>query len=482
MQNFKNSLPTRSSIAKFIYLFMTLSLIGLIVWRCASDTVVTSLQSVTKEPPEWSHNATIYEVNLRQYSQAGTFVEFEKHLPRLKEMGVEILWLMPIHPIGEKNRKGALGSYYSVKDYKGVNPDHGTLNDLKRLVKKVHELDMTLILDWVANHCAWDHAWVSEHPDWFTKDKDGNMQPPVPDWSDVVDLNYNSHEMRAAMIEAMQFWVQEVDIDGYRCDYAGGVPLDFWRAARAELDKIKPVFMLAEWDEPPLHEAFDATYSWEFHHLMNEIAQGKKSADDAARYFIENQKKYPPDAFRMMFTSNHDENSWNGTVFERLGEAAETFAVLSASVPGMPLVYSGQEAGLDKRLAFFEKDVIEWREHPFFDLYKTLLSLHQTNKALWNGRFGGKMTRLQSGNDRTVLAFTREKDGDKILAIFNLSDAKQAVTLKHESLSGRYTQILREASLAVSPDQQIAMELLPWEYRVYVQSRNSATRGTESKK
>lgn len=472
-----NEVNCRLNLMKKLRLFIILwhCLIISVGWQCTSNatqetgtSIVTSLPSVEKQPPAWSDNATIYEVNLRQYSKAGTFAEFEKHLPRLKEMGVEILWLMPIHPIGEKERKGPLGSYYSIKDYKGVNPEHGTLDDFKNLVTKVHEMDMYLILDWVANHTAWDHPWVTAHPDWFTRDENGNMQPPVADWTDVVDLNFDNYDMRAAMIEAMQFWVKEADIDGYRCDYAGGVPLDFWRATRAELDKIKPVFMLAEWDEPPLHEAFDMTYSWDFHHLMNEVAKGEKNANDIENYFAEDRKNYPRDAYRMQFTSNHDENSWNGTVFERLGDAAETFAVLAATVPGMPLVYSGQEAGLDKRLAFFEKDTIAWREHPFFDLYKTLLNLNQTNKALWNGSFGGEMTRLQSENDKAIFAFTCEKDSQKILAIFNLTGNRQAVKLKGNSLTGQYKHILKEASGTVSLAQQLELELEPWGYRLYM--------------
>jgi glycosidase len=426
------------------------------------------LPSVEKRAPEWSHNATIYEVNLRQYSEAGTFADFEQHLPRLKEMGVKIVWLMPIHPIGGKNRKGSLGSYYSVKDYTAVNPEHGDLDDLKRLVRRVHEMDMYLILDWVANHTAWDHPWVDDHPDWYSRDEEGNMMPPVPDWSDVVDLDYDNHDMRAAMIEALQFWVREADVDGYRCDVAGMVPPDFWRAARAELDKIKPVFMLAEWDEPELHEAFDMTYSWGFHHLMNAVAKGEKNADDIESFFASDAQKYSGEAFRMQFTSNHDENAWNGTVFERLGDGAATFAVLAATVPGMPLVYSGQEAGLVERLAFFDKDVIEWREHAFFDMYEVLMNLNQTNRALWNGSFGGEARWLSSANTSSILAFTREKDGDKVLAVFNLSRAQVRTTVEGASLRGTYTEILRDESSNLSFGESVQMTLEPWEYRVYV--------------
>ena len=456
---------------------LVLGLVVLAGWSCDSDSttegttrVTTSLPSVEKQAPEWSHNATIYEVSLRQYSEAGTFADFEQHLSRLKEMGVKIVWLMPIHPIGEKNRKGSLGSYYSVKDHTAVNSDHGDLDDLKRLVRRVHEMDMYLILDWVANHTAWDHPWVNDHPDWFTRDENGDMMSPVPDWSDVVDLDYDNHDMRAAMIEALQFWVREADIDGYRCDVAGMVPLDFWRAARAELDDIKPVFMLAEWDEPELHEAFDMTYSWGFHHLMNAVAKGEKNAPDIEAFFASSPQEYPGDAFRMQFTSNHDENAWNGTVFERLGDGAATFAVLAATVAGMPLVYSGQEAGLDRRLAFFEKDVIEWREHAFFDMYEVLMNLNQTNRALWNGSLGGEMQWLNSGETNGVLAFTRETDGDKVLAVFNLSRVQVRTTVEGASLRGTYTEILRDESSNFSFGESVQMTLEPWEYRVYLKN------------
>ncbi len=459
-------------------LFLSRSIIGLVflaAFGCNSDPstqtsapAVTSLPGVGNQAPEWSRDATIYEVNLRQYSEAGTFAAFAEHLPRLKEMGVRIVWLMPIHPVGEKNRKGTLGSYYSVKDYTGVNPEHGDLEDFKQLVRKVHELDMYLILDWVANHSAWDHPWVAQHPDWYTKDANGKMMPPVPDWADVADLDYDNHDMRTAMIAALQFWVREADIDGYRCDVAGMVPLDFWLTARAELDKIKPVFMLAEWDEPNLHVAFDMSYSWSFHHLMNAVARGEKDANDIESFFESEAQKFPADAFRMQFTSNHDENSWNGTVFERLGDGAEAFAVLSAMVPGMPLVYSGQEAGLDKRLAFFEKDVIEWRAHPFFDIYKTTFNLKQTNKALWNGVFGGDLRRLESTNDEEIYAFTREKSDDVIVAVFNLSGKEVRTTVDDASLAGTYTQILPVNSTGLSYSTSVTLTLKAWEYRVLV--------------
>ena len=372
--------------------------------------------------PEWSRNLSIYEVNLRQYTPSGTIKDFEPHLARLKDMDVGILWFMPIYPIGEKNRKGSLGSYYSVKDYMAVNPEFGTMDDFKALVKQCHEQGMYVILDWVANHAAWDNVMVKDHPDWFTKDSLGNFVSPVPDWHDVMDINYDNPELQAYMINALKFWIEQANIDGYRCDVSGMVPMEFWNKARTELEKIKPVFMLAEDENPACHEkAFDMTYGWELVHLMNDFSAGKKTLDDLEQYFKKNAENYPADAYRMYFTSNHDENSWNGTEFERLKDAAKPFAVLAFTAPGMPLVYSGQETGLQKRLRFFDKDTILWQASEYGDLYKTLIHLKKMNPALWNGNLGGDLIRVRTSEDKNCFAFIRTKAEKKVVVILNLS-------------------------------------------------------------
>ena len=415
--------------------------------------------------PEWSKNTNIYEVNIRQYTPEGTLKAFEKHLPRLKKMGVDMIWLMPIQPIGEKNRKGGLGSYYSIKDYMAVNPEFGTMKDFKGLVEKAHQLGMHVILDWVANHSAWDNKMIEEHPDWYTKDSAGNFVSPY-DWTDVVDLNYDNPEMRKYMIDALKFWVVEADIDGYRCDVAGMVPIDFWNDARQELDKIKPVFMLAEAEEPPHHEkAFDMSYAWNLHHIMNDVAKGKKNANDLAAYFTENDSKFSEEDYRMAFTSNHDENSWNGTEYERMGDGALTFAAFSATVPGMPLIYSGQEAVFNRRLEFFEKDQIDWGKFPLNDFYKKLLTLKKNNKALWNGAYGGKMIRIPTSNDEAVFAFIREKDGDKIFAVFNFTDKEQNIVLSGDNYAGNYLNVFSDELKKFSANEEI--ELKPWGYFVF---------------
>lgn len=414
--------------------------------------------------PDWSKNANIYEVNLRQYTSEGTIEAFVEHLPRLQEMGVDILWLMPVYPIGEKNRKGALGSYYAVRDYHAINPEFGTMEDFKAMVKRAHELGMKVILDWVANHTAWDHAWVDAYPEFYDIDSTGSMYAPFG-WEDVVQLDYANDALRDTMIGELKFWVREADIDGYRCDVAGMVPTDFWDRARGALDQIKPVFMLAEAEETELLvDAFDMDYGWHLHHLSNLIARGDTSAAVIPEYFDRLDETQPQGAYKMNFTTNHDENSWNGTVHERYGEGFKTFAVLMATVPGMPLVYSGQEAGLDKRLEFFTKDPINWKNYPLKDFYKTLLDLKHRNQALWNGNFGGEYVPIETDNE-AVVAFTRTKNNQSVLVILNLSAEPHDVTLQGSTYAGDYNDVFGEKKITMRHNHQLRLEA--WEYRVF---------------
>ncbi len=430
-----------------------------------SAVLYTSVLAQIKTP-DWAYNKSIYEVNLRQFTKEGTFASFRQHLQRLKELGVGILWLMPIHPIGELNRKGTLGSYYSVKDYTAVNPEFGTIEEFKALVKEIHSLGMYVIIDWVANHTAWDHKWTKSNPEFYNKDKEGNFIPPIDDWSDVIDLNYDNKQLWKEMIAALKFWVEECDIDGYRCDVAGMVPIQFWIEARNELDKIKPVFMLAEWDTPEMHLAFDMTYDWNMHKLMNDVAKKKKNATDIVEHLIKDREKYPANAFRMQFTDNHDENSWNGTVFERFGDAAECFAVLTFLIPDMPLIYSGQEAGLNKRLSFFEKDNIEWKKHNFFNLYKSLCTLKKSNELLLCGDKGGEMKFIPNNNQQNILSFTRVKGSKKLLAIFNLSDTPSKVLMKDDTVAGVFSEFLSGDEIIT--DGVLELKLGGWSWKIYL--------------
>jgi glycosidase len=407
-----------------------------------------------KTETEWWNNSTIYEVNLRQMTQEGTFKAFqEQHLDRLADLGVEIIWFMPLHPIGEKNRKGGLGSYYSVKDYTAVNPEHGTMEDFKALVDAAHAKGMKVIIDWVANHTAWDNVWVEAHPDWFTKDSLGNFMPPVADWSDVIDLNYDNAQMRAEMIRSMQFWLTDADIDGFRCDVAEWVPTDFWVEARAALDTVKPVFFLAEGEKHELHQAFHMTYSWSFHHLMNQLAKGEKGASDLPKYWASHDSVYAPKDICLQFITNHDENSWNGTAIERMGDNRKAFAVMSFTIPGMPLIYSGMEADIDKRLLFFEKDAIDWKDYPLNGFYKQLVALKTNNPCLKNGVEGGVLKFYSIGDER-LIAYSRTKDEHQLVVLLNLSSENATVAIAAEELNGQYKDAFSETTVQVNQNLQ----------------------------
>lgn len=434
--------------------------------------ILVPITSFSQDHQNWSYNLNIYEVNVRQYTQSGTFAAFETHLERLKEMGVGILWFMPIHPIGEQNRLGSLGSYYSVKDYLAVNPEFGTMDEFKALVKKAHEMGMFVIIDWVANHTAWDNPLTITNPDWYSKDAYGNfLPPPGTNWSDVIDLDYSKQGLRDYMIDAMKYWIDETNIDGFRCDAVSWVPLDFWERAITELKNVKSgIFLLAEGDGLQYQNVgFDMTYAWGLHGFGNgvlkRIADRSSNVNELDNYVAGEQNRYSSEHYRMYFTSNHDENSWHGTVFEQFGNAAEAFAVLTSTLNGMPLIYSGQEAGLNKRLLFFDKDQIEWQQHPFAYIYTILLNLKKENKALWNGSYGGEFQRVKTTSDKAVFAFVREREDDKIFVILNLSHGYMGGTLLDTLFCGSYTDVFTNDT--ISFDQGSSIALPGWAYKVY---------------
>jgi 1,4-alpha-glucan branching enzyme len=414
--------------------------------------------------PNWSKNATIYEVNVRQYTKEGTFKAFERHLPRLKKMGIDIIWLMPIHPIGQEKRKGSLGSEYSVKDYYGVNPEYGDIDDFKSLVKKIHEVGMYVILDWVGNHSAWDNPLAKEHPNWYTKTKSGDFQPtPWYDWSDVIDFDYNQPEIRKYMTEAMKYWVKEADIDGYRCDVGGFIPVDFWENVRTELDEIKPVFMLAEWESRDLHKkAFDMTYAWSLFKELEHATKGKIGG--LVEYMAHDVNTFPRNAYRMTFTDNHDMNSWYNTPFINFGDGLKAAMVFSCTVNGMPLVYSGQEAGLNKSLKFFDKDEIEWKDHEFYGFFQKLFELKHKNQALWNGSWGGEMVRIDNDKPQQVISFIREKNKQVVFPIINFSAETQTVKLQTKYYTGEYMDLFTNKTYTLNGDDVVS--LAPWSYLV----------------
>ncbi|WP_143960756.1 alpha-amylase family glycosyl hydrolase [Litoribacter populi] len=414
------------------------------------------------EAPDWVKDKNIYEVNVRQFTPEGTFEAFEREIPRLKEMGVDILWFMPIHEIGEKNRKGTLGSYYAIKDYKSINPEFGTHEDFDRLVKTIHDHDMYILIDWVANHTAWDHPWTESNPEYYSKDDDGGFVPPAgTDWEDVIELDYDNPDVHTVMEDAMLYWVKEHNIDGFRCDVAELVPMEFWNNTRKSLDEIKPVFMLAEGEKVELYEAFDMTYAWNVFHALVDLAGERKMNNDSLHIAIlEGVEDLPKGAIKMNFLTNHDENTWKGTIDSLLGPAHEAMAVLIHTIPGMPLIYSGQEANITKRLEFFEKDPIEWGNIEKADFYSKLNTLKREHKALWNGEHGGSFERLPNSEDDGIYAFERIKDNSRVITIINLSDQERTYEITDNS-EGLKDYFQPEASEIGS-----SLNMEPWGYRV----------------
>jgi alpha-amylase len=411
--------------------------------------------------PIWSLQSNVYEVNLRQYSKSGSFNEFAAALPRLKDMGVEILWFMPITPISKVDRKGTLGSYYAVQDYRAINPEYGNLEDWKALVKKAHELGFKVITDWVANHTGADHPWLTTHPDFFNKDSTGKAKYAF-DWSDTRDLNFDNKEMRDSMVAAMKYWITETDIDGFRCDVAGEVPTDFWQECIPELRKLKQVFMLAEADKPDIISAgFDATYTWSVFNVLFGIYANKATVTDLRRTIDSLEKVLPPEAMRLYFTTNHDENSWNGTEYERFGDAYKTAAVFTQTMHrSLPLIYSGQEDGNKKRLLFFEKDPIPWSgKYELADFYKTLLTLRKTNPALATD---ASFKNLQLGAGNAIYAYAREKQGRKVLVLLNLSPKPQSVKITDATLGAMPINVFTG-----KPESITELTIEAWGHRVY---------------
>ncbi|WP_379920599.1 alpha-amylase family glycosyl hydrolase [Erythrobacter sp. R86502] len=416
---------------------------------------------------EWTADAVLYQLNTRQFTAEGTFAAAQKQLPRLAAMGVDIIWLMPIHPIGEINRKGSLGSPYAVRDYRGVNPEFGTEADFRAFVDEAHRLGLKVILDWVANHSAYDNPLTTTHPEWYTRTPEGALMSPAgTDWSDVADLDYSQPALRQYMTESLVYWVREFGVDGYRADVAGYVPTDFWNTARAELNKVKPVFMLAEWEQRDLHHrAFDATYGWGWKEAMQRLVKDGSGAGAMRGYYAGQSETWPHAAMRMVYTENHDQNSWDGVAAEIYGPAYEAAMALSFTGLGLPLIYNGQEADNDRMLKFFERDPIVWREGKHADLIARLIALKTETPALHNGRFGAPMVEVPSDAMADVYAFTRGQAGARVFAVFNLSPRPQQVTFQQARHHGRYTDALTGADASFSGGETMA--LAPWGFRIF---------------
>lgn len=415
---------------------------------------------------DWLRQTNVYEVNVRQYSQEGTFNAFVKELPRLKDMGVETLWFMPVTPIAQKNKKGSLGSYYAAADYTSVNPEFGTLEDFKNLVKEAHNQGFKVIIDWVANHTGWDHVWTKEHPEYYEKDNASGDFKIASGMDDIIELDFKNPQLRKAMIDAMRFWIDETGIDGFRCDLAFWVELDFWLEAKEELEKTKKLFWLGELD--PLEHAdymqvFNAAYTWTWMHKTREFYQDQLPLDTLTTV-LDRYQQIP--GMKAWFTANHDENSWNGTEYEKYGNAAKALAVFSCTWPGIPLIYSGQELPNLKRLEFFEKDPIEWNgKFELHEFYKTLLTLHATHPALNGYEKIAPVQRLHTSDDAHVLAYLRKSENKEVLVVLNLSNKNLNLTINDGTIEGVFNNVFDGSKTELN--NQNALSLPAWAYFVF---------------
>jgi glycosidase len=416
----------------------------------------------------WINNTDVYEVNLRQYTEAGTFNSFLLELPRLQEMGVSTLWFMPVTPIAEKNKKGTLGSQYACSDYTAVSSEFGTLEDFKSLVAKAHSMGFKVIIDWVANHTGWDHVWTKSNPGYYKMDDATNDFKMASGMDDIIELDFTNPELRRAMIAAMQYWVTECDIDGFRCDLAFWVELDFWLEARTELEKTKTLFWLAEadaMDHAGYYQAFDAIYTWTWMHKTEEFYKQHQGVDMLKDILYQYNAAGNNNAIKLWFTSNHDENSWNGSEYEKYGDAAKALAVHSFTWDGIPLIYSGQELPNLKRLEFFEKDLIQWNgKYALHDFYKTLLHLRKTNKALRSGDEAVTTFMVNTSANNNLLAFIRKNEESEVLVLLNMTGDKVQFIIEDDNVYGIYRNVFSKDTVNVSLNTNF--ELNAWGYLV----------------
>lgn len=458
-------------------IFTGLLAVAMLLTGCGAAPEETQTTTVEAEsvapryPVEWAKDAVIYEVNVRQYTEEGTFTAFGEHLQTLKDMGINTLWFMPIHPISKTNRAGTLGSYYSITDYRAVNPEFGTAEDFKALVDQAHDMGFHVILDWVANHTGWDCPWIKDHPDWYTRDENGKIISPAGmGWADVADLNYDNMEIREEMIACMKYWVEEYHIDGFRCDYAYGVPQDFWEAARAELETIQPLLMLAEDDLnlDLLDRAFDMNYNLDLYDTLVAVAHDSKSPQRIKSFLGDN---FPDGAYTMNFLDNHDKNSYERTILEGIGkDALPAMFSLIYTIPGTPMIYTGNEIGLDHAIAFMEKDTIDWNSSDvdYRPLLAELSRIRSENPALHSGNYGGRMEYLDL-NKQVVFAFRRQAEGNSILCLFNLTKRETAVDLtgifdgtETVLLHGQGANVLDMEDFPLTLSGEVTLQ--PWEF------------------
>ena len=399
----------------------------LIVWLASVHAADRDYAKEKARPvAPWVRDAVVYELYPRAFSPEGTFNGITARLDELKDLGIDVLWLMPVHPIGEKLRKGTRGSPYAVRDYYAINPDYGTAADLKRLVTAAHGKGLKVILDVVINHSAWDNVLIASHPEFYKHDAAGNIVPPVKELSDVAGFNYASPALRAYMIAMLKHWLAEFDLDGFRCDVAMMVPVDFWEQARAELEKVKPSLMLlAEASEPNLLvKAFDLDYSWPLHGTLNNVLQRGAPASDFRRAWEESLRTFPQGALHLRISDNHDE----ARAVARFGvRGALAASVLMFALDGVPLLYNGMEVGDATESgdpALFEKLPVFWKPKerlPLRDIYRDLIKLRKQYAPFRSER----LIWLRNANDADLVTFMRLDEKDEFVVVINFSNRPQ---------------------------------------------------------
>lgn len=373
--------------------------------------------------PAWVRDGVVYEIFPRNFSPGGGFDGITAQLDRLRDLGVNIIWLMPVHPVGQERKKGSIGSPYAVRDFYAINPDYGTKEDFKRLVAEAHRRRIKVIIDIVANHTSWDSVMM-QREGFHTRDASGKVIPPVPDWADVADLNYDNPALRSYMIDMLKFWLREYDLDGFRCDVAGMVPTDFWERARIELEAVKPdILMLAEWHEPDLMvKAFDVDYAWPFFHAVSDAVTGKTHATAVRAAWETERAKFPRGTLHLRFSDNHDERR----AIARFGErAALAASVLMLTLDGVPLIYNGMEVGDTAESgapALFEKIPIFWqiaeRRPEFPRLYRQVIALRRASPALTQGDTHW----LRNNDEKRIVTYLRRAGNEEFLVAVNLSN------------------------------------------------------------
>lgn len=409
----------------------------------------------------------LYEVNVRQFTPKGDFKSFLPRIERIASLGVTTLWFMPIFPIGEIKRKGTLGSYYSIKDYKSVNKEFGTIRGFKSIVDKAHKCGMKVILDMALNHTSWDNVWMSEDEMLYAHDENGEVVSPF-DWTDTAKLDYNNPKLRAKVTDAMKFWITECGIDGYRQDMAGLVPLDFWEESIAELRAIKPnIYMLGEVEAPEYVKEglFDACYGWETYHFIERIAAQQDTVENFRGHLMAENDNYPAACSKMLFISNHDENSWHDSEFKRFGEAVDYMRAFNFVYRGTPLIYSGEEAGCDKKIEFFEKDLIDWSKvKKFTPIFKELVNLKLTNEALGDTYETSTPYFINSSQPYNVMAFKRKHGDSVVIGIFNMTPYHIQPAFYDEDYQGKYNKLFHGE---VELESGVYDPFGPWEFKIY---------------